>query len=174
MLTLVLGGARSGKSRYAASLCEGAPNVWLVATAKAGEDEEMAARVARHRAERPRHWQVLEAPHELARALETTPAAAVVLVDCVTLWLSNAIYAWRKLDPEDRERLALAEIGRFVQASEGRTVVAVSNEVGSGLVPTSPVGREFRDLQGRVNQHLAAAADRVVLTVAGLSLKLKP
>lgn len=173
MVTLVLGGARSGKSRYAVSLCAEAPRVRFIATATAGDDEEMAARIARHRDARPQHWEVVEAPLDLAGALAKTPPDVLVLVDCVTLWLSNALYARRDLDRDERERQVLAETDRFVAASAGRTVVTVSNEVGSGLVPLTPVGREFRDLQGVVNQRLAAAADHVVWVVAGLPLPLK-
>jgi adenosylcobinamide kinase / adenosylcobinamide-phosphate guanylyltransferase len=165
-LTLVLGGARSGKSRYAESLITTLPPPWIyVATAEAG-DAEMAERVARHRARRGAGWQTITAPHDPAGALETAPPAAPVLVDCLTLWLSN-----RMLAEADVE----AETGRFEAALERRTgaVVLVSNEVGFGIVPDNALARRFRDLQGRLNQRIAARADRVVLLVAGLPIMVK-
>jgi adenosylcobinamide kinase / adenosylcobinamide-phosphate guanylyltransferase len=165
-LTLVLGGARSGKSRYAESLIMALPPPWIyVATAQAG-DAEMAERIAFHRVRRGAPWQTIEAPHDLAPALKTAPAGAPVLVDCLTLWLSNRMLAEVDVD---------AEIGRFEQALDRRagTVVLVSNEVGSGIVPDNALARRFRDLQGRLNQRIAARADRVVLLVAGLPLIVK-
>jgi len=165
-ITLVLGGARSGKSRYAESLITALPSPWIyVATAEAC-DAEMAERIAIHRAQRGTGWQMIEAPHDLALALETAPAGAPVLVDCLTLWLSNRMLADADVD---------AEIGHFEEALDRRagTVVLVSNEVGFGIVPDNALARRFRDMQGRLNQRLAARADRAVLVVAGLPLTVK-
>ena len=165
-LTLVLGGARSGKSRYAESLITAQAPPWIyVATAQAGDDE-MAERIAAHRVRRDAGWETVEAPHDLAGALDGAPAHARLLVDCVTLWLSN-----RMLADADLER----EIERVEDALARRAgmTVLVSNEVGYGIVPDNALARRFRDLQGRVNQRLAARADRVVLLVAGLPLVVK-
>ena len=165
-LTLVLGGARSGKSRYAEGLITALPSPWIyVATAEAG-DAEMAERIAMHRAQRGSGWQVIEAPHDLARALAAAPAGAPVLVDCLTIWLSNRMLA----GPD-----AAAELAHLEEALDRRLgpVVLVSNEVGFGIVPDNALARRFRDLQGRLNQRIAKRADRVVLVVAGLPLMLK-
>ena len=168
-LTLVLGGARSGKSRYAEGLDHCAAAAWnppwiYVATAEPG-DEEMRARIAAHRARRGPSWQTVEAPQELAEAVILAQPAPV-LVDCLTLWLSNLMLADADIE---------AETVRLERALEAATapVVLVSNEVGSGIVPDHPLGRSFRDLQGALNQRIAARADRVVLMVAGLPLAVK-
>jgi adenosylcobinamide kinase / adenosylcobinamide-phosphate guanylyltransferase len=165
-LTLVLGGARSGKSRYAEGLVAVLPPPWIyVATAEA-LDSEMVQRVAEHRARRDGHWRTVEAPRDLANALVDLPAGAPVLVDCMTLWLSNVLLAG--LDVE-------CEIASFetALARMPNQAVLVSNEVGWGIVPDNALARKFRDLQGRLNQRLAAQADRVVLVVAGLPVFVK-
>jgi adenosylcobinamide kinase/adenosylcobinamide-phosphate guanylyltransferase len=165
-LTLVLGGARSGKSRYAENLIAASQPPWVfVATAEAG-DAEMAERIALHRRRRGRDWQTIEAPHDLTAALANIAADAPVLVDCLTLWLSN-----RMLADSDLE----VEIARLEAVLDGRRgpVVLVSNEVGFGIVPENALARRFRDLQGRLNQRLAARADRVILMVAGLPMVVK-
>jgi adenosylcobinamide kinase / adenosylcobinamide-phosphate guanylyltransferase len=163
--TLVLGGARSGKSRYAEALIEGLPPPWAyVATTEAGDDE-MAARIKAHRARRGAEWCTVEAPRDLAGALAAC-GRMPVLIDCLTLWLSNLMLAEADIDAEV-ERL------ETVLAAAAAPVVMVANEVGSGIVPEHPLGRRFRDLQGTLNQRLAARADRVVLMVAGLPLALK-
>jgi adenosylcobinamide kinase/adenosylcobinamide-phosphate guanylyltransferase len=169
LLTLVLGGARSGKSRYGEGLIAALPPPWqppwaYVATAEA-RDAEMAERITAHRARRGPQWRTVEAPRDLAAALadcRTTP----VLVDCLTLWLSN-----RMLADADIE-LEMARLEAALAAAE-TPVVLIANEVGSGIVPDHPLGRKFRDLQGVLNQRMAARADRVVLVVAGLPLALK-
>jgi len=164
-LTFVLGGARSGKSRYAESLIAALPPPWrYVATAEAG-DAEMAERIAAHRAQRGTAWQTVEAPRDLATVLGSGHSSPV-LVDCLTLWLSNLMLA--EVDIE-------AEIVRLEQALTVVTapVVLVANEVGYGIVPDYPLGRRFRDWQGVLNQRIAARADRVVLVVAGLPLAVK-
>lgn len=165
-LSLVLGGARSGKSRYAEALILALPAPWAyVATAQA-LDDEMTARIGEHRSRRGTHWHTIEEPFELARAITAAPPAAPVLVDCLTLWLSNLILADREID---------SEIEHLEQALAARTAPAilVSNEVGFGIVPDNALTRRFRDHQGRLNQRIAAQADRVVLVVAGLPMFLK-
>ncbi|WP_213741463.1 bifunctional adenosylcobinamide kinase/adenosylcobinamide-phosphate guanylyltransferase [Bradyrhizobium sp. dw_411] len=165
--TLVLGGARSGKSAFAESLVRdsGLARIYL-ATATAGDDE-MKARVAQHRAQRGDGWVTVEEPLALVDALtrEATRGRAV-LVDCLTLWLSNLMMAER--DPEVEAR----RLTRFLGVAK-YPVVFVSNEVGLGLVPETPLGRRFRDAQGRLNQLVAACVPNVVFIAAGLPLWLK-
>ena len=166
-VTLVLGGARSGKSRYAETLIETAATAGTYcATAEPG-DAEMAARIAEHRSRRGPFWRTVEAPLALAEAIraETRPARPL-LVDCLTLWLSNLMLAGRVVEHE-AETLCAA-----VREAAG-PVVLVANEVGMGLVPQTPLGREFRDAASRLNQQVAALADRVVFVAAGLPLVLK-
>jgi adenosylcobinamide kinase/adenosylcobinamide-phosphate guanylyltransferase len=165
---LILGGARSGKSRYAQSLAESTSSDRLfLATAEAGDDE-MAARIARHRADRREGWTTREEPLELVAALraEARPDR-VTLVDCVTLWLSNLIFAGREPTSE------VAELTRQIPRLAGPTIF-VSNEVGLGIAPATPLGREFRDRQGRANQEIAEVCDAVVFIAAGTPLLLKP
>jgi adenosylcobinamide kinase/adenosylcobinamide-phosphate guanylyltransferase len=171
MLTLVLGGARSGKSRYAQSLCVDRP-VRYIATAQAAGDAEMIRRIERHRTERPGHWKTIEAPFALVAALGESNDE-LLLVDCITVWLSNLSYRHRELRPEAREKRLLGEVSDFVEATRLHDVIAVSNDVGSGIVPESPVAREFRDLQGLANQIVATAADKVFLMVAGIPTVVK-
>jgi adenosylcobinamide kinase/adenosylcobinamide-phosphate guanylyltransferase len=164
-LTLVLGGARSGKSRYAESLITALAPPWIYAATGEALDAEMAERIAAHRARRGVGWTTVEAPRDLA-AILTAHASTPVLVDCLTLWLSNLMMADAMIEPElDRLELALAEATA--------PVVLVANEVGSGIVPDNALARRFRDLQGWLNQRIAARADRVVLVVAGLPLFVK-
>jgi adenosylcobinamide kinase / adenosylcobinamide-phosphate guanylyltransferase len=168
-LTFVIGGARSGKSHYAEGLIAALPPPWeppwaYIATAEAG-DEEMAARIAAHRARRGADWKTLEAPSDLVAALAacgTTP----VLVDCLTLWLSNLMISEADIDQEMQK----LEKALTVAAAP---IVVVANEVGLGIVPSFPLGRRFRDMQGILNQRMAARADRVVLMVAGLPVPIK-
>lgn len=163
-LTLVLGGARSGKSRHAEELVMRTPPPWTyVATAEA-LDEEMRERIALHRGRRSADWRTFDAPLELADAI--AGASGATLIDCLTLWLTNVMLAERNIDVES-ERLLAA-----LAQAPGQLVI-VSNEVGLGLVPETPLGRVFRDAQGRLNQRVAAAADRVVFMAAGLPLNLK-
>jgi adenosylcobinamide kinase / adenosylcobinamide-phosphate guanylyltransferase len=165
-LTLVLGGARSGKSRYAESLVTALPPPWIYcATAEAG-DAEMAARIAVHQARRGEGWQTVEAPHDLATALAPAGNDTPVLVDCLTLWLSNRMLAEADMETETAQ-LETALAGRRGPA------VLVSNEVGFGIVPENALARRFRDMQGWLNQRMAARAGRVVLMVAGLPLIVK-
>lgn len=164
-LTLVLGGARSGKSRHAESLMTTLPPPWTyVATAEAG-DEEMAARIKSHRERRGPQWRTIEAPRDLAKALSAC-GDGPVLVDCLTLWLSNLMLAEADIAAET------AQLEKTLVAANG-PLVLVANEVGSGIVPSYPLGRRFRDAQGVLNQRIAARAERVILMVAGLPLALK-
>jgi adenosylcobinamide kinase/adenosylcobinamide-phosphate guanylyltransferase len=174
MLTFILGGARSGKSRFAQRLAARVVRVCYVATLVPGDDAEMLGRVARHRADRPDSWRTIEAPLALADAVETASRdCEAVLVDCLTVWLSNLSWEYRTADPARIEEAAQAQIERIALAARTCHVILVSNEVGFGVVPESPVARAFRDLQGFVNQWVAQTADEAILVVAGLPLYLK-
>jgi adenosylcobinamide kinase/adenosylcobinamide-phosphate guanylyltransferase len=174
MLTLILGGARSGKSRLAQRLAAPAGRVTYVATAPAGPDPEMAARIERHRADRPPGWQTIAEPLALAGAVERAAHQAdAVLVDCLTVWLSNLFWEHRDGPPRQVEDAARAEIQRIAAAARHCHVILVSNELGSGTVPEPALTRAFRDAHGLLNQWAAQAADEVILTVAGLPLYLK-
>jgi adenosylcobinamide kinase / adenosylcobinamide-phosphate guanylyltransferase len=164
-LTFVLGGARSGKSRYAESVITALPPPWAYVATAESRDEEMAQRIGTHRSRRGPHWQTIEAPRDLAAALDSCKTMPV-LVDCLTLWLSNLMLAEADIDAET----ACLEAAL---AAATAPVVLVANEVGYGIVPDYPLGRRFRDLQGVLNQRVAARADRVVLVVAGLPLAVK-
>lgn len=161
-VSLILGGARSGKSARALQLATASPRVF-VATAEA-LDGEMADRIACHRAERGADWRTVEAPLDIAPII-AAHGEGVLVVDCLTLWLSNLIHAGR--DPA-------AETGVLVEALKrcGR-VILVSNEVGLSIAPDNALARRFRDEQGRLNQRLAAIADHVEFIAAGLPLTLK-
>jgi adenosyl cobinamide kinase/adenosyl cobinamide phosphate guanylyltransferase len=161
-LTFLLGGARSGKSSLALRLAARHDDVVFVATAEA-RDDEMAARIALHRAERPSHWRTVEEPLRLRAAIEAGPPDACLVVDCLSLWVANLLEADEPVD---------ADAARVAAARPGPTVV-VSNEVGMGLVPTTPLGREYRDVLGRVNAEWAASAERAYLVVAGRALPLE-
>lgn len=166
---LVLGGARSGKSSWALRYVEqNYPRPFYLATATV-EDEEMAERIRRHREDRGDKWSVVEEPVEVPRTLEGLwVEAGAVLVDCLTLWLSNLVMRWGPEGVEPyMERMEEAILKRK------RPLVAVSNEVGLGIVPGEPLGRLFRDLAGSMNQRMAALADRVVFTIAGIPLVVK-
>lgn len=165
--TLVLGGARSGKSSFAEKLIadSGLARIYL-ATATAGDDE-MKTRIAQHRRQRGDGWTTIEEPLALVDALtrEATRGRAV-LVDCLTLWLSNLMHIERDPDVEARRLVRFLGVAKY-------PIVFVSNEVGLGLVPETPLGRAFRDAQGRLNQIVAAAVPDVVFIAAGLPLWLK-
>ena len=166
-VTLVLGGARSGKSRYAECLIEAAATGGTyIATAEPG-DAEMEARIAAHRACRGPFWHTVEAPLEVASAIANEAATdRPLLIDCLTLWLSNLLLAEKCVETETRLLCAA------LREAAG-PIVLVANEVGLGLVPETPLGRRFRDAAGRLNQEIAALADRVVFVAAGLPLVLK-
>ncbi|HEY5795530.1 MAG TPA: bifunctional adenosylcobinamide kinase/adenosylcobinamide-phosphate guanylyltransferase [Bosea sp. (in: a-proteobacteria)] len=165
-LTLVLGGARSGKSRHAETLIEALPPPWIyVATAQAWDDE-MRARIAEHRARRPEHWITIDAALDLPEAIRSVPAGRPILVDCLTLWLTNLMLAER-----DTAAAGANLIEACAQASG--PVVLVSNEVGLGIVPDNALARRFRDEAGRLHQAIAARAGRVLFMVAGLPMQVK-
>ncbi len=162
---LVLGGARSGKSRHAQALAEACsgPRAFI-ATAQAF-DAEMVERIARHRADRDADWRTIEAPLALPEAIAMADTA-VILVDCLTLWASNLL-----LGDADADEATAALLAALVATSA--RVMLVSNEVGWGIVPDNALARRFRDVAGRINQRVAAAVDRVDLVVAGLAMRLK-
>jgi adenosyl cobinamide kinase/adenosyl cobinamide phosphate guanylyltransferase len=169
MLFLLTGGARSGKSRLAVELAGswGRPVVF-VATGEP-RDEEMAARIARHREQRPASWTTVEAPTDLEDAIGSAPVDAPVLVDCLTLWVSNLMES----GADDDEVVARARKCAELAAARPSGVVAVTNEVGSGVVPETKLGRRFADVLGVVNAIWAEAADRAVLVVAGRIVPLE-
>jgi adenosylcobinamide kinase/adenosylcobinamide-phosphate guanylyltransferase len=165
----IVGGARSGKSRFAVSGLPAPGRVTFVATAEAG-DADMAARIARHQAERPSHWTTVEAPRDLVpRLTHAQRGADTVVVDCLTLWVANLLLRGDADEAILKEADALAALA----AAPAADLRVVSNEVGFGVHPPTAEGRRFRDLLGLVNQRVAAAAHRVVLLVAGLPLTIK-
>ena len=173
-LILVIGGARAGKSSFALRLArEQATRVCFIATAEP-LDDDMSRRIARHREERPPHWTTIEEPYQLDDALGQAAESSLVLVDCLTLFVSNWLL---RLEDEEQCEQTIKNISEAFLArlrSQRQTVICVSNEVGLGIIPETRLGRTFRDLLGRVNQQFAQAADEVYLLTAGLPLQLKP
>jgi adenosylcobinamide kinase / adenosylcobinamide-phosphate guanylyltransferase len=165
--TLVLGGARSGKSDHALKLAMAAPAPWVFVATAEPLDEEMQERIRRHKEIRGEGWVTLEAPIDLAGAIEQAPVDTPMVIDCFTLWLSNLMLGECNIEHE---------VGRFDEALGARNAVtiAVANEVGLGIIPETPIGRAFRDQAGALNRHLAATAGKVILMVAGLPLTIKP
>jgi len=173
MLTLVIGGARSGKSRFAQTLAARSARVVYLATARA-EDAEMEGRIARHRGNRPAHWHTVEEPLAIGEAVERHAAAdGLILLDCLTLWLSNFCWEHRAKDEDCVQQMALQELGRVTDVGRRADLVLVTNELGNGMVPETHLGRFFRDLQGWVNQDAAQAADWVYHMVAGIAVPIK-
>jgi adenosylcobinamide kinase/adenosylcobinamide-phosphate guanylyltransferase len=173
MLTLVLGGARSGKSDYAASLL-GTRQAIYVATARRNDDREMFARITRHRADRPSSWITIEEPEQVPAVVRTaSPLDAPVVVECATMWLSNLFERESRTPRRKQQDILMTAVRELAEAARVRDVIVVSNEVGAGIVPATRVGRRFRDLQGWANQILAEEAAQVTLVVAGLPLVLK-
>jgi adenosylcobinamide kinase/adenosylcobinamide-phosphate guanylyltransferase len=170
--TLVLGGARSGKSSYAERLIDGWSDVTYVATAPGNlDDQEWQARIAAHQARRPSHWRTLESC-DLASVLDKAEPGSIVVIDCLTLWLAETLdrsKAWTVGTAQAEQELAEL-VHAWTRTSAH--VVAVTNEVGSGVVPHTPSGRLFRDLQGKMNAQLAAKSDAVTLVVAGRPIQL--
>jgi adenosyl cobinamide kinase/adenosyl cobinamide phosphate guanylyltransferase len=175
-VTLVSGGARSGKSRYALERARaaGGSEVTFIATAIV-TDGEMESRIARHRADRPAAWRTIEAPHAAAHALAVAPTA-VVLLDCLTFLVSNAILAHEAAGEQAASVAAAGEVEALLEAAARRDgqLIVVTNEVGWGVVPEHPLARWFRDAAGNANQSVARAADEVYLLVAGIPLRISP
>ena len=167
MTHLILGGARSGKTSYALSVAERTGlQKCMIVTAKA-DDQEMKDRIALHRAERSADWQVVEEPQDLCGALRRLVGSdRVVVIDCMTLWLSNLFFEQRDWAAETAALASLIE-------RLGGGFILVSNEIGFGLAPVNDLGRAFRDAHGRMNQSVAKVCDDVTLVVAGLPLALK-
>jgi adenosylcobinamide kinase / adenosylcobinamide-phosphate guanylyltransferase len=169
-VTLVLGGAQSGKSYYAQQLASHFERVTFIATAR-GTDTEMRKKIARHRRERPSAWRTIEAPLELTKAIRSSSRESdVVLVDCLTVYVDNVMSARKKSKSDSKECMnAVCDAIRTADAS----VIVVSNEVGSGVVPPYRSGRAYRDFLGQMNQKVAQIADRVILMVAGVPMMVK-
>ena len=164
-ISLILGGARSGKSAYAEKLIRSMPPPWIYCATAQALDDEMRDRIADHRARRAEGWITLETPLDLADAIAA--ATHPMLIDCLTLWLTNVmLVAGRDVSAESAKLLAAAEVSKV-------PIVFVSNEVGLGIVPDNPLAREFRDHAGRLNQEIAKIANRVVFMAAGLPMVLK-
>ncbi len=168
-VVLVLGGVRSGKSRYAQQMCMHAERVTFVATAERRDDAEMTRKIERHRTERPGHWDTIEEKLALGEAVRRSQDP-VILIDCLTLFAANLIEA--HAHDEAAIQTHIDDLCAALAATQG-TVVLVSNEVGSGVVPAYASGRQFRDLVGEINQRIATVADQVYLMIAGLPLVLK-
>jgi adenosylcobinamide kinase/adenosylcobinamide-phosphate guanylyltransferase len=182
-LIMIIGGARSGKSTFAAQLAQHSErSVAFIATATASDDD-MRLRIARHQAARPTDWHTLEEPLNLAPTIHQAASLAdVIVLDCMTLWVSNWLFTQENIDDASSVTSsyydgALAEIDRLLTTFEAldpqKTLIVVTNEVGLGIVPAYTLGRVYRDVLGLVNQRLAAAADRVYLMVAGLGVDIK-
>jgi adenosylcobinamide kinase / adenosylcobinamide-phosphate guanylyltransferase len=184
-LILILGGARSGKSAFAEQLAASSgQSVAFIATATAG-DNEMRARIARHRASRPAHWHTVEEPFDLAGAVRHAAALAdILLLDCITLWLSNCLSQHGETSDTEMaasspllDAAAMQEIQNLLTTLASldprKTLIVVTNEVGLGIVPAYPLGRLYRDTLGLVNQRLAEAAGRVYLLIAGIAVDIK-
>ncbi len=165
-LTLVLGGARSGKSRSAEAMTMATAAPWIYVATAEPFDDEMRVRIDEHKSRRGDDWETVDAPTDLAGAIEDAPEDGTVLVDCLTIWLNNLMF--RKIDIET----AVENLEAALAKREAPTVL-VSNEVGFGIVPDNAEARRFRDLQGRLNQRIAAMAGRVVLVVAGIPVFVK-
>jgi adenosylcobinamide kinase / adenosylcobinamide-phosphate guanylyltransferase len=166
-LTLFVGGVRSGKSRLAQQYAERADGDLLYCATAEALDDEMKARIAAHQERRGRRWSTVECPIDLPAAIRSVPSTVAVLVDCLTLWLSNLLLSGRDIGT------ATDELLEAMQASSV-PIIIVSNEVGMGIVPESALGRSFRDLAGTLNQRVVMACDEVYLVIAGQTLRLKP
>lgn len=181
-LTLVLGGVRSGKSAFAEQIASASgPRILYIATAEA-TDAEMLLRIQRHRGRRPSNWQTLETPYDPAAALlQHGEGCDAILLDCLSIWVSNLLLAALPSEAFDTVAAERAEAGALTSVDElldwqrqsGIAMILVSNEVGQGVVPPYPLGRLYRDILGRANQRVAARADRVYYLIAGLALDLK-
>ena len=177
-IILVLGGARSGKSSFAEEIVAqlGGKDVVYLATAKA-KDDEMKDRIAKHQADRPAEWQTIEEDKAVSSSLKDLAKGSVVLLDCLTLLISNLLLADKKAssDYSKQEELIYVEINDIIKIAKRRKLdlVIVSNEVGQGVVPAYKSGRIYRDVVGRANQKIAAEADEVYITYAGIPVEIK-
>jgi len=170
-VVLVLGGVRSGKSRYAQQLAEQVSRVTFVATAERRDDDEMQRKIERHRADRPEHWTTVEEPLALGDVIRSHESACdAIVIDCLTLFGANLLEAYEGNDAG--LAACVDDLCAALKTTHGK-VILVSNEVGSGVVPAYALGRRFRDVVGEINQRVAAIADTVLLLVAGLPLALK-
>jgi adenosylcobinamide kinase/adenosylcobinamide-phosphate guanylyltransferase len=168
-VVLVGGGARSGKSSFAQSWVEKRGGGLYIATAEAG-DEEMRERIARHQADRGELWRTLETPLDLVDVLSVqSKSNQMILVDCLTLWVSNVL-----IHPQHNANEEIAALATLLLGWAGPDIILVTNEVGCGIVPDNPLSREFRDLAGRLNQQVADAADEVYWIIFGQALRIKP
>jgi adenosylcobinamide kinase/adenosylcobinamide-phosphate guanylyltransferase len=173
-LLLILGGVRSGKSRWAERRAAGRPPVTYLAAAQAGDDE-MARRIAQHRQRRPADWRTVEEPWDAAAAIARHQQEGTLLLECLSLWLTNRLVGLpdRPPDSDAGIRAASAELLAAIAGAVGRVIV-VSSEVGCGIVPVNALARRFADLLGEANQQLAAAASDVFVCVAGIPVRIKP
>lgn len=177
MFTFIVGGARSGKSKYAEAVALSAESrglaVHYIATAQAF-DNEMSVRIAKHQKSRPKHWVTHEIPLNVSDTLSSIPDKSVVIIDCITIWISNHMMAadTRGTSSETAHDESVRRLMQKISEFSG-DVIAVSNEVGLGIVPDNELARLFRDVAGRVNQQLAAAAGCVYFMVSGLPITLK-
>lgn len=169
-LILVLGGARSGKSRFAIEYIKNLKSVLCIATYKQANDKEMDERIKRHRENRPKEWKVLEEPIELEKIIKKyAKRFKIILIDCVTLWISNLLLGKKTLEEILEEARNLIET---IEKAKSKFIL-VSNEVGLGIVPDTKLGRRFRDIAGTVNQIIAGNADEVYFMIAGIPIKVK-
>ncbi|MFW6409842.1 MAG: bifunctional adenosylcobinamide kinase/adenosylcobinamide-phosphate guanylyltransferase [Halanaerobiales bacterium] len=171
MIYLLLGGARSGKSSLAEEMAlnlEG-DEVYYLATARSGDDE-MKKRIENHKKNRPASWQTIEEPLSPGEAISSLPFSSIILLDCITMLVSNLLLEESEVD---RELLVKKEIEKIIKEGENRNLIIVTNEVGMGIVPDKKLARKYRDLLGWTNQYLAQKADRVYLVVAGIPVGLK-
>ncbi|MEN3929891.1 bifunctional adenosylcobinamide kinase/adenosylcobinamide-phosphate guanylyltransferase [Microvirga sp. W0021] len=164
---LVIGGARSGKSRFAQKLADESGRAKTIIVTAEARDADMQQRILAHQADRDANWETVEAPLELAQAILQSQAQNVVMVDCLTLWLTNVMLADRDME------VAITELVSAVQMAQC-SLVLVSNEVGLGIVPETAMGRDFRDWQGWLNQRIAQVCDGTAVMVSGFPLLLKP
>ena len=174
MLVLVTGGSRSGKSRFAQQLAAKRPGPHAYIATAQTLDEEMRQRVEAHRRSRPSEWAVIEEPWAVPEAIRRAAAASpTVILDCVTLWMTNLLISDDAYD-ERRAEVAANELVDAARADPAATVIVVSNEVGSGIVPDNALARRFRDCAGRANEVIAGGADEVYLLVSGIPVRIKP
>jgi len=179
-LILITGGARSGKSTFALKMADSTPGERLFIATAEGLDEEMVGRIEKHKRERGSHWATIEEPIAVSAVVGREKGYGVILLDCLTLWLSNLLHSHsadcgKERDSEAPSNAIVEEIDSFIDACKASdaTVIVVSNEVGMGIVPENRLARHFRDIAGIANQRVAAAADEVYLLVSGIEMRIK-